>query len=67
MDIKKLINEQKKGKVFIFIQSRLHENDVAGQITELEGFDTLELPLLYSGKPCNTCNNSFKQWRKVDK
>ena len=53
-----------KEKVIIVIQSRLHENDAAGQITELGEFDTLELPLLYSGEPSNN-KLGFKDWKDV--
>lgn len=63
MDIKKLIDEEKAGKVFIFIQSRLCEEDTSGFLQELEGFDILNLPLLYTGE---ASKDEFKQWRKVD-
>jgi len=53
-----------KEKVIIVIQSRLRENDVAGQIAELGGFDTLKLPLLYSGKSSND-KLGFKDWKDV--
>ena len=63
MNIKKFIDEEKAGKVFVFIQSRLREEDTSGFIQELEGFDVLQLPLLYTGE---ASKDEFKQWRKVD-
>lgn len=64
MDIKKLIDEEKAGKVFIYVQSRLAEEDTSGFLEETNGFDVLQLPLLYTG---DAIKSEFKQWRKVDK
>ena len=52
-----------KEKVIVVIQQRLREEDTSGFLQELDGFDVLQLPLLYTGKPSN---DKFKQWRKLD-
>ena len=39
-------------KVIIFIKSRLREDDVSGCLSDIEGFDilNLDLPLVYTGE-----------------
>lgn len=62
MDIKKLI-EESKDKPLIVIQSRLREEDISAFLGELDEFNTIDLPILYTG---DASKGEFKQWRKLD-